>query len=109
MKNSAMMNALEWSKLNLNCITCCFEYTALRGTPSLMYYQVRGDGRIALVSEHFPSSGRRGFKTLSVRNTKFMNTPHPYPLPTPSTTTTSSHPPHDLCEIIIHYLMLKHS
>lgn len=38
--NSAMMNVLEQLKLNLNCITCCFEYTSL-GCPSLMYYQVQ--------------------------------------------------------------------
>lgn len=61
--------------------------------------------RIALVSQI--QSGReekgreretereRGFKILSVRNAKFMNTPLTTQL--------------DLCEIIIHYLMLKHS
>lgn len=37
--NSAMMNALEQLKVNLNWITCCFEYTSLI-RPSLMYYQV---------------------------------------------------------------------
>lgn len=37
--NSAMMNVLEQLKLNLNCITCCFEYTSMM-CPSLMYYQV---------------------------------------------------------------------
>ncbi len=39
--NSAMMNVLEQLKLNLNCITCCFEYTSLICL-SLMYYQVQG-------------------------------------------------------------------
>lgn len=38
--NSVMMNVLEQLKLNLNCITCCFEYTSLI-RPSLMYYQVQ--------------------------------------------------------------------
>ncbi len=57
--------------------------------------------RIALVSK-FRAAERererereRGFKILSVRNAKFMNTPLTSQL--------------DLCEIIIHYLMLKHS
>lgn len=39
--NSAVMNVLEQLKLNLNCITCCFEYTSLICL-SLMYYQVQG-------------------------------------------------------------------
>lgn len=38
--NSDMMNVLEQLKLNLNCITCCFEYTSLIRL-SLMYYQVQ--------------------------------------------------------------------
>lgn len=39
--NGAMMNVVKQLKLNLNCITCCFEYTSLI-CPSLMYYQVQG-------------------------------------------------------------------
>lgn len=39
--NSVMMNVLEQLKLNLNCITCCFEYTSTI-CPSLMHYQVQG-------------------------------------------------------------------
>lgn len=55
--------------------------------------------RIALVSK-FRAAGKEGereggFKILSLRNAKFMNTPLTTQL--------------DLCEIIIHYLMLKHS
>lgn len=55
--------------------------------------------RIALVSKFRAAvkerERERGFKILSVRNAKFMNTPLTSQL--------------DLCEIIIHYLMLKHS
>lgn len=92
--NSAVMNVLEQLKLNLNCITCCFEYTSLICL-SLMYYQVQPSG-IALVSKFRGGAGREGgFKILSARNAKFMNTPLTSQL--------------DLCEIIIHYLMLKHS
>lgn len=39
--NCAMMNVFEQLKVNLNWITCCFEYTFLM-CPSLMYYQVQG-------------------------------------------------------------------
>lgn len=39
--NRAVMNVPEQLKLNLNCITCCFEYTSLICL-SLMYYQVQG-------------------------------------------------------------------
>lgn len=39
--NNAMMNVLEQLKINLNWITCFFEYTFLI-CPSLMYYQVQG-------------------------------------------------------------------
>lgn len=38
--NGGVMNASEQVKLNLNCITCCFEYTSPI-CPSLMYYQVQ--------------------------------------------------------------------
>lgn len=51
--------------------------------------------RIALVSKFRAAEGEKGFKILSARNAKFMNTPLTSQL--------------DLCEIIIHYLMLKHS
>lgn len=37
--NAIMMNVLEPLKLNLNCITRCFEYTAMMSL-SLMHYQV---------------------------------------------------------------------
>lgn len=51
--------------------------------------------RIVSVSGFIAAEGERGFKILSERNAKFMNTHLTSQL--------------DLCEIIIHYLMLKHS
>lgn len=51
--------------------------------------------RIVSVSKFIAVEGERGFKILSERNAKFMNTHLTSQL--------------DLCEIIIHYLMLKHS
>lgn len=76
--NSAVMNVSEQVKLNLNCITCCFEYTSPI-CPSLMYYQVQPAELL-----HSPEFRGRGFKILSARNAKFMN-PQP-------TTTTTTHP-----------------
>lgn len=74
--NSGVMNVSEQVKLNLNCITCCFEYTSPI-CPSLMYYQVQPAELL-----QSPEFRGRGFKILSARNAKFMN-PHTIPPPPP--------------------------
>lgn len=89
---SDVMNVLEQLKLDLNYITC-FEYTS----PNMPIFNVLSNAvsRIVSASKFIAVEGERGFKTLSERNAKFMNTHLTSQL--------------DLCEIIIHYLMLKHS
>lgn len=56
--NGGVMNASEQVKLNLNCITCCFEYTSPI-CPSLMYYQVQPAELL-----HSPEFGRGGREAL---------------------------------------------
>lgn len=85
---SDVMNVLEQLKLNLNYITC-FECTS----PDIPAFNILSE--LFRSTKFIAVEGERGFKILSERNAKFMNTHLTSQL--------------DLCEIIIHYLMLKHS
>lgn len=86
--NSDVINVLEQLKLNLNYITC-FECT----TPDVPVFNILSE--LFESTKFIAAEGEKGFKILFERNAKFMNTHLTSQL--------------DLCEIIIHYLMLKHS
>lgn len=90
--NSDVMNVLEQLKFNLNYITC-FECTS----PDMPVFNILSElfQSTKFIAAEGERERERGFKILSERNAKFMNTHLTSQL--------------DLCEIIIHYLMLKHS
>lgn len=87
-ENSNVMNVLEQLKFNRNHITC-FECTS----PDMPVFNILSE--LFQSTKFIAAEGEIAFKILSERNSKFMNTHLTSQL--------------DLCEIIIHYLMLKHS